>query len=66
MLFICYHFFGILLNPAVTSNMVINIPHVLEKNIYSNCNLGTSLAGPVVKIPHFQCRGCGFDHWLRN
>ena len=24
------------------------------------------LGGPVVKIPHFQCRECGFDPWLRN
>ena len=22
--------------------------------------------GPVVEIPHFQCRGCGFDPWLGN
>ena len=24
------------------------------------------LGGPVVKTPHFQCRGCGFDPWLEN
>ena len=22
--------------------------------------------GPVVKIPHFHCRGCGSDPWLGN
>ena len=24
------------------------------------------LGSPVVKIPHLQCRGCGFDPLLRN
>ena len=22
--------------------------------------------GPVVKTPHFQCRGCEFNPWLEN
>lgn len=22
--------------------------------------------GPLVKIPHFCCGGCGFDHWSGN
>ena len=29
-------------------------------------NVGDFSGGPVVKTPHFHCRGHGFDPWLRN
>ena len=58
-------------NPIVRYPVYIQICYIALPKIsfityFKNRAVGDFPSGPVVKFLHFQCRGHGFNPWLRN